>query len=491
MQGRLVCFFVSGIKSSVLGVCRGYCTSLRLLPMSRPTRFPFLVAFCIFAAGCGMTSARPASAQGMLERGAAVLEQARADVEVLASDSLKGRGYLYDGHTKAARYIQERFREAGLQPVGDSYYQPFILTVDVFPETPELSVNREALSPGADFLVYASSGSGEAEAIERVLQAGSGVVLPRRINAYGEAGSSVRDAVVVLEEVVPDSLRAMATGEMQGLLSVEARVEVAAELGAQAVIFLTDRLMFGGAFHNASIPVFQVKREAWPETVNQVSYRVRGEQDRGVQTQNVLGWLPGTAQPDSFIVLMAHYDHHGAHGEALYFPGANDNASGVALLLALADHFGANPLRYSILFAAFSGEELGLIGSHHFITHPPVDLARTVLLLNFDMVASGEAGVMAVGGVDYPDLFADLAEVNASLGSVPLGKRSNAPNSDHFLFLQRGIPGFFLYTNRGTQPYHHVDDRPETLEWDDFLHVYALSKAFLEQQAGDRSLEGP
>jgi Zn-dependent M28 family amino/carboxypeptidase len=228
--------------------------------------------------------------------------------------------------------------------------------------------------------------------------------------------------------------------------------------------------------------VFQVYRDAWPNPVTQVSYSVRGEQDRSIESQNVLGWVPGTTEPDSFIIIMAHYDHIGALGDEFYFPGANDNASGVALLLALAESIAAHPLKNSVLFTAFSGEEVGIIGSRYFAEHPPVDLNRAKFLLNFDMVASGESGVMAVAGEDFPDLFQDLVEVNALLGSTQLSKRRNAPNSDHYFLIQHGIPGFFLYTNRGTQPYHHVEDRSETLEWDDFLHVYNLARMFLKQQ---------
>ena len=96
------------------------------------------------------------------------------------------------------------------------------------------------------------------------------------------------------------------------------------------------------------------------------------------------------------------------------------------------------------------------------------------------MVASGTRGIMAVAGSDFPDAFTLLSQVNDSLQLRPLNKRPTAANSDHYFFLQNGVPGFFLYTDKGTQPYHHVNDTPASLEWDDFNAAFALVKGFLK-----------
>lgn len=405
-----------------------------------------------------------------------VVARAQRDVRVLASPEMRGRGYGEGGHLKAAAYLREQFEAIGLEPLPNgSYDQPFSVPADVLLDAPRLAVDGEALRLGTDFLPYASSGSGEAERV-RTVEVGSGLLAPEQgINDY--EGTAVAGAAVVMRSDVPDSLRKRLP---PSLLSVEARLEISAMLGARAAVVLVDRLSFGSGIYNARLPAFEVLYETWPGGARHVSYSVRMEQDRAVTAYNVIGFILGTTRPDSTILIMAHYDGLGALGDGLYFPGANDNASGVALLLGLARHFKAHPLPYTLAFAAFSGEEKGLIGSRYFTEHPPFDLNQSRFLLNFDMVASGKEGVVAVGGTDFPEAYARLKAVSDALGTVPLARRANAPNSDHFFLIRAGVPGFYLYTNRGTQPYHHVADVPGTLEWDDFLHVYRLAKGFLE-----------
>ncbi|HET6568819.1 MAG TPA: M28 family peptidase [Rhodothermales bacterium] len=428
---------------------------------------------------CATTVIPPGRLQNTPISEADILVQAKADVAALASDSLAGRGYLYGGTAKAARYLRQRFKSIGLQPVNGSYYQPFALTTDLFPEAPELTVNGRSLRLGRDFLPLPSSASGITKGRESVVRAGSGVVLPEvGVNAYEDV--DVDGAVVVLDEVVPDTLRSLARDTPE-TVTEEGRVQAARERGAASVVFLTDRLIYGASFENAGLPAFYVRQDAWPDLVRSVSYRVRSIQDTTVQTQNVLGWLPGTVAPDSFLIVMAHYDHLGALGREVYFPGANDNASGVALLLALAETLSEQSLRYSVLFVAFSGEEAGLIGSHYFTEHPPVDLDRAVFLVNFDMVASGEDGVVVEGGIDFPDRYQLLRRVGGGIRGLEISARRNAPNSDQFFLIRRGIPGFYLYTNRGKQPYHSIADVPSTLEWDDFLQVYELASGFVRR----------
>lgn len=94
---------------------------------------------------------------------------------------------------------------------------------------------------------------------------------------------------------------------------------------------------------------------------------------------NICATVKGTAVPDSFIVFTGHYDHLGGMGAETYFPGANDNASGVALCMNLAKYYAKNPSRYSIAFILFAGEEPGLIGSKYFTEHPLIDMKKDSL----------------------------------------------------------------------------------------------------------------
>ncbi len=112
---------------------------------------------------------------------------------------------------------------------------------------------------------------------------------------------------------------------------------------------------------------------------------------------NVMGMLPGSADPDRFIVVSAHYDHLGVVNGVLY-PGADDNASGVAGMLACAEYFSTHRPRHSIAFIAFDGEEKGLSGAHYFVEHPPLDLKQIVVELNLDMIGRGDENELYVAG---------------------------------------------------------------------------------------------
>ena len=439
-------------------------------------RHVFFLTFWLLAA------VLPAAAQPVSDS-AAVVRRAQQHVERLTAPSMQGRGYGEGGHRRAAEYIRRQFKEIGLEPVNGDYTQPFQLRADVYAEVPSLSVDGRPLEPGTAFLPAASTAAGQAQQVGPVVEVDAGLVLPEQgIDAYEEV--SAEGAVVVMQANVPDSVRRSKQIPRQAY-SRAARIQHAADAGARAVAFLVDDLIKSGRSpYDAPLPVLQVKASAWPDKAEHVSYDIDKKRDQRFTTQNVLGKVPGTAHPDSIILLTAHYDHVGALGDSLYFPGANDNASGVAMLLSLARYFEEHPLPYTLVLVAFSGEEAGLLGSRYFTAHPPVDLQDTRFILNFDMVASGRKGIMAVGGVDYPGHFSTLQSIGERLEVGPVAKRRNAPNSDHYFIMQQGVPGFFLYTRAGTQPYHHVNDVPATLEWEDFWHVYQLSRAFLKQLTG-------
>jgi Zn-dependent M28 family amino/carboxypeptidase len=285
--------------------------------------------------------------------------------------------------------------------------------------------------------------------------------------------------VSIVREGAPQPLSAD-TSIDRFFLSEDAKAYVAKLRGAKAVLFTVERLTYGDVSEQWEIPAFRVRADALPEKIESISFTVQTG-SRRVETNNVIARLNGTRRPDSTIILCAHYDHLGAIDDSLYFPGANDNASGTAMLLEMARVLKERPLPYSVLFLAFSGEEIGLRGSRYFVSYPRIDLRGCRFLLNFDMTASGNDGIMAVGGVDFPEAFALLQAVNDSLKLGELRKRANAPNSDQFFFVQKGVPGFYIYPYTGYQPYHHINDRPATLEWNVFEKLYRLFEAFLRR----------
>ncbi len=168
-------------------------------------------------------------------------------------------------------------------------------------------------------------------------------------------------------------------------------------------------------------------------------------------------------------------------GRETMFPGANDNASGVALLLDLAKHYTSTKPSYTMVFITFAGEEIGLIGSTYFTEHPIVPLGKIKFLLNFDLAGTGEDGIQVVNGKIHQrkfDLITRLNDQNKFLKQVKI--RGEACNSDHCMFHSKGVPCFFIYTLGGIQAYHDIYDRAETLPLTEYEDYFKLIVAFVK-----------
>ena len=404
-----------------------------------------------------------------------LLRIARSDIERLASPEMKGRGYTGSGHLQAAQYISERFRQIGLEEIEGNWFQPFTVTVDTFIRTPELSIDGRTLIPGKDFIVNPGNHGGAKQGIE-IVPLGSGLLIDGRVNDY--AGKELKGKIALIDSNIPDSLKEDTTIS-QELLGRDQRILLAFQAGVRGVILLIDRPVYGNFFERWPGPIFEVRRDAILDSSHTLSYSVQLRREVKVTTQNVVGLLRGSGKSDSTLMICGHYDHLGTFGDSIFFPGANDNASGIAMMMALAQKFAREPIRYDILFVAFGGEEIGLRGSRFFAEHPPVDLDRLRFLVNLDMTASGLDGVMALGGEEFSEEYALLEEIAPSVGIDTLRKRANAPNSDHWFLLEKGVRGFYIYPFVGHQPYHHVDDRPESLQWETFEKMYALLSRFV------------
>jgi Peptidase family M28 len=185
-----------------------------------------------------------------------------------------------------------------------------------------------------------------------------------------------------------------------------------------------------------------------------------------VEGANVVGVVRGTAMPDRYIVVSAHYDHVGVRapvdGDSIY-NGADDNASGTAALLALAEWFAMHPARHSLVFVAFDAEEQGLRGARAFVAAPPVPKEAIVLNVNMDMVSLNAKGELyAAGAAKYPALRASLERVAARapvkliLGHdtpVPTAQDDWTAQSDQGAFHDAGIP--FVYFGVEDHPHYH------------------------------------
>jgi len=207
-----------------------------------------------------------------------------------------------------------------------------------------------------------------------------------------------------------------------------------------------------------------------------IPWLVADEQDRpnSFIGRNVAAVLPGTdpALADEWIILSAHFDHLGIRNGVLY-PGADDNASGVAMLLEVAERFALQKEkpRRTVLFVAFDQEEMGLLGSRHFALHPPRALKKLKTFLTADMLGRSMANVMdeyvfALGSESAPRLRQLLVEVRpeAGLKIGRLGADIVGTRSDYGPFRDRKVP--FLFFSTGQHPdYHQPTDVPERIDY--------------------------
>jgi Peptidase family M28 len=188
---------------------------------------------------------------------------------------------------------------------------------------------------------------------------------------------------------------------------------------------------------------------------------------------NVMAMVTGTHEPDRFVLLTAHYDHLGIRGGQVY-PGADDNASGVAAMLAAASWFTQNRPKRSVVFVAFDGEEQGLWGARHFVGHSPLDIKQIVAVVNLDMIGRGDTNTLVVAGTYYhqelKQVVADAAQgrqITVVFGhDRPFVAAANVENwthsSDHGPFHDAGLP-FLYFGVEDHADYHQPTDTADKI----------------------------
>ncbi|GAB3636540.1 hypothetical protein GCM10027422_21300 [Hymenobacter arcticus] len=417
------------------------------------------------------------------------LARARRTIEELASEKMHGRGYVQQGEHLAAAYLRGRLRQLGLAPLAPDYTQPFTLNVNTFPGAVSLKlalsklaptsiIPREVtLRPGIDFIAAPACPSvgpktyhltyPDTLVYQNALSASSEVLSGRLDPAYGNAL-----LVRAQDEVL---LRQPTNAGLAACYSEYPHINIVPKLTAS---------LAAGQEKHAQLEVLATSLPVWATSTQAlVTLQVDAQLIRNYPTQNLAAIIKGKIQPDSFLVISAHYDHLGIMGRRTYFPGANDNASGVALLLELAAHYARpeNRPACSVVFLLFGAEEAGLVGSTYFVRHPLVPLANIKFLLNLDLLGTGEEGATVVNGRVYEAAFHRLTALNDAHHYLPrLTARGRAANSDHFPFSEAGVPAFFMYTRGGSTAYHDVNDRPAALSLAGFAGAYGLARDFLD-----------
>lgn len=435
------------------------------------------------------------------------------DVKTLTAPRMEGRGDGSKGLSRAGKYIEKTFKDLGLQPAGThSYTQPFTVTTGARLQTKNrLEVrfgrNTRVLKLNTDYVPLSFSSVGVFNG--PLVFAGYGASADEfQYDDY--ANLDVKDKIVVLLRYEPESFAEKAGKQGPTLHSnLITKAINARNHGAKAVILVNGKregeedllLRFGAQAgpEDAGILLVQVKNSAaeeWFQASGQSLYdlqkKINSEQKpqsfafpgpvqaslrvdiehTHATVNNILGYLPG--KTDEYIIIGAHYDHLGrgdAHSLApaqigQIHPGADDNASGTAGMLELARIFTQSKaeLQRGILFMAFAGEELGLLGSADWVKEPTRSPDKAVAMLNMDMIGRIKDSRLYVGGVGTGSNFDAL--VKGVAAKYPFKIEYSAGGyaaSDHTSFVARGIPSLFFFSGLHSD-YHKPSDTWEKID---------------------------
>ena len=404
----------------------------------------------------------------------------KADVSFLASDALEGRGTPSRGLDIAAEFVASQFRRAGLEPVGDDgYFQtaPYVQT------TPNLDGLELTIETGGK-TIRVEKGS-MALADPAALELSRAPIVKAALNAAGLTAEGARGKVVLLEGGrggrVPSAILALHPAlvlmvQSNPMPAMPARLKEAAAESVPAVI-VWDKAVKDAFSEAAAGPLEAV-----------VSVKIPAPAVVPVKLRNVIGVLAGSdpALKDTYVLVTAHYDHLGIRGTGEgdhIYNGANDDASGTASVIEIADALASLPAhpRRSIVFVALFGEELGLLGSRYYAAHPVYPLARTVADLNLehmgrtDTTEGTRVGMVNATGYDFTTITTDLKKAGEETGIDVAKDEKNSDSfyarSDNQAFADAGVPAHTLSVGYIFPDYHRPGDEWPKLDYDNMARV--------------------
>jgi len=463
-------------------------------------------------------------------------------LKVLASDGFEGRGTGQEGNNRAAQWIADRVKEAGLKPAGvdGTYFQPFEVKqgrkldeAAAALETPGLD---RAWKLREDWIPLPFSKSGDAEG--PVAFAGYGIEAPEfKYDDFGDF--DVKDKILLVFRYEPrsDDPKADFGGDESSKHALfTTKASTAHRKGAKALIVVSpplrepkdeklypfdDRMLrtecdipmihVTAALADAllaqagapSVAELQKKldeeRRPMAMDLKGVTAKIRpGVVTNMLKTQNVCGLLEGESGTGDVIVCGAHFDHLGIAGrgfggsssEKFIHNGADDNASGTTGVLELVRVLAQGPkLRRSILFITFSGEEMGLLGSKHWCKEPTIPLEHVRAMVNLDMIGRLREDKFLIYGLPSAPEFKAIVDRASQAAALPYKPAKSIPgNSDHASFQAKKIPVLFPFTGLHRQ-YHKPDDDWELINADGAVRVLRMTYLILTDLAN--LSEGP
>ncbi len=391
-------------------------------------------------------------------------------IDSLCSPSLYGRAYTNNGDKTASTLIAGEFAKNKINYFNNSYFQDYFLTINSFSKELSVETNKKQLEAGSDFLVSLSSPT-----------------VKGKFKVFKIDSNNLRSKADIEKILKRDWKNKIILVDKQNI-NDKAVIEFINSLKnknpflSAGLAFISDsKLMWGTSDGKKQNEYFKItiKRSALPKKIKKIKLNIEAEFLKDYKTSNVIGYIKGKLYPDSFYVFTAHYDHLGQMGKNIFFPGANDNASGTAMVMDLARYFSTDTIRkpdYSIVFALVSGEECGLEGSHFLANHPLFPLENIKFLINLDMVGTGSEGITIVNGTKFEEQFNKFEKINNNQKYLKtIAKRGESCNSDHCAFYEKGVPSIFIYA-MGSEftEYHNIYDIPQKIPLTKYNEIFRL-----------------
>lgn len=389
--------------------------------------------------------------------------------DTLASEYMAGRAYVDEGDKKAATFIRNELKESGVKLLGENGFQKLNFPINnIMDLKVSMRYLKKPLKLGEDYLVFGSSPSAN-----MVLENVKPLIFNTKKQIEEIKPKKLQDKVLLFNTQTLSYVDIIVF--LRGLKKENVTPQLAIIQGYDKIPYYTGRALM-------DFPILQLKGNIIYKKIKHLALEIKSEFISSYQSQNVWGIVEGTKYKDSCFVFIAHYDHLGKVGD-VHFPGANDNASGVAVLLDLAKYYVKNPAEHSVVFIFATGEEVGLLGSKFAAENPYIDLEKVKFLFNLDMCGTGATGVAVINGLKEPEAGKLLQEINNEnqwFIKVFLGEESC--NSDHCHFVQKGVPAHFLFTyGCEYNEYHTIYDNGKDLPFTKHIDFCNLLKEFVRR----------
>ena len=389
-------------------------------------------------------------------------------VKELSSSKYQGRGYAKDGANKAGKYLAKEFAKEGVDRVVCQYFK---LDINTFSGKMQLWADGKKMAPGVDYSMreYSPGVHGEFP----VYHVDTANYDPEKMFA-DLAKPEYANCLVACEfwfayRHGKDFSRLQKAGECTN---------------AGLIQTFSSPIKFFKAYGHRVVdkPIIWMTPEA-VEGIKTVKADIDNKFLKDYECFNVIAKVEGQKH-DSCYVFTAHYDHLGNLGKKVYYAGANDNASGTAAIVTLAEYYVENRPDYDMYFIAFSGEDANLRGSEYYAKNPIVPLEQIKYLFNLDMIGDNnpmQYCEVSDEGMRGYKLFEQINNEQHYFDSLNRGEL--AGNSDHYPFAVRHVPCIFLENQEGDAfPFYHtIYDTYETVRFDSYEPVFKLVRDFVER----------